>query len=83
MLRPTARALGVGPLHFGVVAVRNIVIGLIMTTCGLLLFMMATLPDVPLREILPLPAVMLAALAVVTRMPDIVLFLSRPFGYEG
>ena len=38
MLLPTAHALGIDPVHFGVVAVVNIMLGLITPPYGLLLF---------------------------------------------
>jgi tripartite ATP-independent transporter DctM subunit len=49
VLLPTAQALGVDPVHFGVVAVMNIMIGLITPPYGLLLFMMVKIAEVPLR----------------------------------
>jgi len=84
---PTAQALGVDPVHFGVVAVVNIMIGLITPPYGLLLFMMVKIADVPLkdivRDILPFLGVMIAALALITFVPELVLFLPRLFGYQG
>ena len=49
VLLPTAQALGIDPVHFGVVAVVNIMIGLVTPPYGLLLFMMVKIADVPLR----------------------------------
>jgi tripartite ATP-independent transporter DctM subunit len=87
VLLPTALALGVDPVHFGVVAVVNIMIGLITPPYGLLLFMMVRVAEVPLkdlvREVLPFLAVVLAALALITLVPDLVLFLPRLMGYRG
>jgi C4-dicarboxylate transporter, DctM subunit len=87
VLLPTAQALGVDPVHFGVVAVVNIMIGLITPPYGLLLFMMVKIAAVPLRaivrDILPFLAVMIGALALITLVPDLVLFLPRLFGYKG
>ena len=77
VLLPTAQALGVDPVHFGVVAVMNIMIGLITPPYGLLLFMMVKIAEVPLRdlvrEVLPFLAVMIGALALITFVPDLVL----------
>jgi C4-dicarboxylate transporter, DctM subunit len=85
VLLPTARVLGIDPVHFGVVAVVNIMIGLITPPYGLLLFMMAKIAEVPLKDlvadIMPLLAVMIAALAAITIFPDLVLWLPRRFGY--
>jgi tripartite ATP-independent transporter DctM subunit len=87
VLLPTAQALGVDPVHFGVVAVVNIMIGLITPPYGLLLFMMVKIADVTLKdlvhEVMPFLAVMLGALALITLVPDLVLFLPRLLGYKG
>jgi C4-dicarboxylate transporter DctM subunit len=87
VLLPTARALGVDSVHFGIVAVVNIMIGLVTPPYGLLLFMMMKIADIPLkdlvREVMPFLAVMLGALALITFVPDLVLFLPRMFGYKG
>ena len=87
VLLPTAVALGIDPVHFGVVAVLNIMIGLVTPPYGLLLFMMTRIADVSLvelvREVMPFLGVMLAALVLVTLLPDVVLFLPRLAGYTG
>ena len=87
VLLPTARALGIDPVHFGVMAVLNIMIGLCTPPYGLLLFMMTKIANVPLgallREVYPFLAVMLAALALVAFWPDFVLMLPRLAGYTG
>jgi tripartite ATP-independent transporter DctM subunit len=84
---PTAVALGIDPVHFGVMAVTNIMLGLITPPYGLLLFMMTKIADVPLRDIvresMPYLYVMFAALALITLVPDTVLFLPRLMGYTG
>jgi C4-dicarboxylate transporter DctM subunit len=87
VLLPTAQALGIDPVHFGVVAVVNIMIGLITPPYGLLLFLMMKIADVTLkdlvREVMPFLLVMIGALAVITFVPDTVLFLPRLMGYKG
>lgn len=87
VLLPTAVALGVDPVHFGVVAVLNIMIGLVTPPYGLLLFMMTKIADISLgelvREMVPFLVVMIGALAIVTLWPDMVLFLPRLAGYTG
>ncbi|MEZ5637717.1 MAG: TRAP transporter large permease [Burkholderiaceae bacterium] len=87
VLLPTAVALGVDPVHFGVVAVLNIMIGLVTPPYGLLLFMMTRIAEVSLgellREVLPFLVVMLASLVLVTLSPDLVLLLPRLAGYGG
>ena len=87
VLLPAAQALGIDPVHFGVVAVVNIMIGLITPPYGLLLFMMVKIAEVPLRdlvrEVMPFLYVMIGALALITLVPDLVLFLPRLLGYKG
>jgi C4-dicarboxylate transporter, DctM subunit len=87
VLLPTAIGLGIDPVHFGVMAVLNIMIGLVTPPYGLLLFMMTKIANVSLgelvRETLPFLAVMLGALALVTLWPGFVLILPRLAGYSG
>lgn len=87
VLLPTAQALGVDPVHFGVMTITNIMLGLVTPPYGLLLFMMSKVAEVPLRdivvEVLPFLWAMLGALAVITLWPGFVLFLPRLMGYQG
>jgi C4-dicarboxylate transporter, DctM subunit len=87
VMLPTATALGVDPVHFGVVAVLNIMLGLVTPPYGLLLFMMTKIANVSMgalvREVMPYLGVMLAALAAITLWPDLVLALPRMAGYKG
>jgi tripartite ATP-independent transporter DctM subunit len=87
VLLPTAQALGIDPVHFGVVAVTNIMIGLVTPPYGLLLFMMTKIANVALRdivrEVMPFLGVMFIALALITYLPGAVLFLPRLMGYTG
>ncbi|HEX2019933.1 MAG TPA: TRAP transporter large permease [Aurantimonas sp.] len=87
VLVPTAQALGVDMVHFGVMVVVNIMLGLITPPYGLLLFIMTNISGASLRsivqDILPFLAALLVALALITFVPDIVLWLPRQFGYQG
>jgi len=87
VLLPTANALGIDPVHFGVVAVVNIMIGLVTPPYGLLLFMMVKIAEVSLkdlvREVMPFLGAMIVALALITYIPSLVLFLPRLMGYQG
>ena len=84
---PTANALGIDMVHFGVVVVVNLMIGLITPPYGLLLFVVANVSRAPLlkiiREILPFLVVLLVSLAFITVVPDFVLWLPRLLGYGG
>ena len=84
---PTAQALGIDLVHFGVVAVVNAMLGLITPPYGLLLFIVASITKQPLirivKDLLPFLAALLVALGVITFVPDFVLFLPRLLGYKG
>lgn len=84
---PTAEALGLDMVHFGVVVVLNIMLGLITPPYGLLLFIMTNIARVPLRhivsDILPFLLAMIVVLMLITFVPDTVLWLPRQFGYQG
>jgi len=87
VLIPTAQSLGIDLVHFGLICVVNIMIGLVTPPYGLLLFMMNKIADVPLgamvREVMPFLYVMLGALAIMTLFPGVVLWLPRLLGYTG
>jgi tripartite ATP-independent transporter DctM subunit len=87
VLVPTAQALGVDMVHFGVMVVVNIMLGLITPPYGLLLFIVAKLSNQPLmavvRDTLPFLVAMVAALGLITYVPELVLWLPRRFGYQG
>ena len=87
VLLPTATALGIDPVHFGVVCVVNIMIGLVTPPYGLLLFLMVKIGQVSLtelvREVIPFLWAMIVALALMTFVPEVVLFLPRLLGYKG
>jgi TRAP-type C4-dicarboxylate transport system permease large subunit len=84
---PTANALGIDMVHFGVVVVVNLMIGLITPPYGLLLFVVANVARAGLlpiiRDIAPFLVVMLTALVLITLLPDAVLWLPRVLGYSG
>jgi tripartite ATP-independent transporter DctM subunit len=87
VLVPAAKALGVDMVHFGVMVVVNIMIGLVTPPYGLLLFIVAKLSNQPLmavvRDTLPFLLAMLAALLAITYFPELVLWLPRQLGYQG
>lgn len=84
---PTAQALGLDMVHFGVVVVVNIMIGLITPPYGLLLFVVSNVARAPLwsiiRDTIPFLMVLIAALILITFVPDAVLWLPRQMGYKG
>jgi tripartite ATP-independent transporter DctM subunit len=84
---PTAKALGVDVVHFGVVVVVNIMIGLLTPPFGLLLFIVANMTKQPLvaivRECAPFIFAAIVVLALITFVPETVLWLPRVMGYKG
>ncbi|MBU3031446.1 TRAP transporter large permease [Paracoccus marinaquae] len=87
VLIPTANALGIDMVHFGVVCVVNIMLGLITPPYGLLLFVMTNISGCSLRrivrEVLPFLMALLVALLLITVLPGLSLWLPRQFGYSG
>ncbi|OWJ79622.1 TRAP transporter large permease [Haematobacter genomosp. 1] len=84
---PAAQALGIDLVHFGVVVVVNIMLGLVTPRYGLLLFIMTNISGSPMKDIirdcLPFLAWMVLCLALITFFPDLVLWLPRLAGYAG
>lgn len=84
---PTARALGIDPVHFGVVAVVNCMIGLITPPYGMLLFVINGVTGIPIKDMvkegLPFLIALLLALVLLTAFPGLVLGLPRLMGYDG
>jgi C4-dicarboxylate transporter DctM subunit len=87
VLIPAAQALGIDLVHFGVVAVVNIMLGLITPPYGMLLFIMTRIAKTPMRaligDVLPFLWVLIGALVLFTFVPETVLWLPRMFGYQG
>jgi TRAP-type transport system large permease protein len=83
---PTAAALGVDPVHFGVVSVVNCMIGLITPPYGILLFVVNGTTGIPVKDIVregvPFFFALLISLITIVVFPDLVLSLPRYFGYH-
>jgi tripartite ATP-independent transporter DctM subunit len=85
MFLPTANALGVDLVHFGVVVVLNMMIGLVTPPFGMLLFVTHALVGIPIRDMLregwPFLAALLVLLLAITVFPQLVLWLPGTMGY--
>ncbi len=85
MLLPAAKLLGVDLVHFGVLVVLNMMIGLIHPPFGMLLFVIKALTGIPIGDMMRegwLFLVMLLSLLVaITVFPEIVLWLPQTMGY--
>jgi len=81
---PAVNALGLDLVHFGVVIIVNLMIGLVTPPYGLLLFVLAALGRVPLveivRDIWVFIVPLILALFAITFVPDLVLALPRALG---
>jgi tripartite ATP-independent transporter DctM subunit len=85
MLMPTVTALGIDPVHFGVVSVVNMMIGLVTPPIGELVFLIAGVTGIRVadisRELWPFLAVLIAILFVLVYVPQITLWLPETMGY--
>ena len=87
LLLPLATAVGVNPLHFGIIMVVNLAIGLITPPVGLDLFVACNIAKINISDIvkalLPLLVATLVALMLITYIPEISLCIPRLFGAAG
>ena len=85
MLLPTVKALGIDLVHFGVLVVLNMMIGLIHPPFGMLLFVTKALTGIPIGEMMkegwPFIVMLLLLLLAMTVFPQIVLWLPQTMGY--
>lgn len=85
MLLPAAKLLGVDLVHFGVVVVVNMMIGLITPPFGMLLFVTNALSGIPIKAMLRegwlFLVMLLVLLLAMTVFPQIVLWLPQSMGY--
>jgi len=85
MLLPAAKLLGVDLVHFGVLVVLNMMIGLIHPPFGMLLFVTKALTGIPIGEMMkegwPFLVMLLCLLVAMTFFPQIVLWLPQTMGY--
>src|SRR5216683_667832 len=85
LVLPVARAVGVDLVHFGVVIVVNMMIGLLTPPYGVLLFVLSGLTGTPVkeivRELVPFILALIAVLFLITFVPSLVLALPMLAGY--
>jgi TRAP-type C4-dicarboxylate transport system permease large subunit len=84
LLLPIATQLGVDPVHFGLVMVLNLMIGLLHPPMGMVLFVLARVAKLSVERttmaILPWLFPLLASLVLLTYVPQIGLWLPRLMG---
>lgn len=85
IIAPIAWALGVNPLHIGLIFCVNLVIGLATPPFGITLFVTSPIAgssvEKTAKEALPFLAVTFAVLLLVTFVPDFALWLPEKLGY--
>src|SRR5436305_8937160 len=85
ILLPVMKAIGVDPVHFGMIMLLNLGIGLITPPVGPTLFVGCAIGKVTMeevsRELWPFYGAMCTALLIVTYFPGLSLWLPRVLGY--
>ena len=83
---PIINQLGIDLVHFGVIIVLNMMIGLSTPPYGMLLYVVSGISGTPLKavikEIIPMIFVIVAVLFLITYIPDLVLFIPKLAGYK-
>ena len=83
ILLPIVKTLGIDPVHFGLVMVLNLMIGLLHPPMGLVLFVLARVAKLSIERttmaILPWLVPLLLSLALVTYFPQMSLWLPKQF----
>jgi tripartite ATP-independent transporter DctM subunit len=72
---------GVDPVHLGIVAIFNLMVGLLTPPMGLALFLISDIAKVSMRDVLrqlvPFYVPLLLTLAIITLLPDLTLWLPK------
>jgi tripartite ATP-independent transporter DctM subunit len=76
---PIITKLNIDPVHFGVIMVLNLMIGLLTPPVGMVLFVLARVANLPFEDVVkataPFLIPLLLVLAIVTFVPSVTLFL--------
>jgi tripartite ATP-independent transporter DctM subunit len=84
ILLPIVLKLGIDPIHFGLIMTLNLMIGLLHPPLGMVLFVLARVAKLSVERttmaILPWLVPLLLALALITFVPEITLWLPRRMG---
>lgn len=85
ILFPMAKAAGVNPIHFGVLVVSNLMIGMLTPPFGMAIYTTQSVGKCKMgnliRQLIPFIAVDLVILVLLTVFPGLSLFLPRLFGF--
>ena len=84
ILMPVSNQLGIDPLHFTLVAVASLGVGLILPPIGILLLVICSITQAPLGEVSramwPYLVILGVCLLFIIAVPSVVLVLPRAFG---
>jgi len=84
ILLPFVLKLGIDPVHFGLIMVLNLMIGLLHPPLGMVLFVLARVSKLSVERttmaILPWLVPLMLALLAITYIPEITLWLPRTMG---
>jgi len=87
ILLPIVLELGIDPIHFGLIMTLNLLIGLLHPPMGMVLFVLARISKLSVERttvaILPWLVPLFVALALITYIPQISLWLPTTFGMAG
>lgn len=79
VLMPVTRSFGIDPVHFGLIMILNLMIGLLTPPVGLVLYVLSGISKVPFekitRAVTPYVLVLTLVLFLITFVPKICLFL--------
>lgn len=80
---PMVTKLGVDPVHFGLITVTNLAIGMCTPPVGITLFVACSIAEISMtqliKSLLPYLAIMIAVLMIITYFPGLVMFLPNLF----
>ncbi|NLM95660.1 MAG: TRAP transporter large permease subunit, partial [Firmicutes bacterium] len=81
VLLPTVTSVGVDPLHFGLVMILNLMIGLLTPPLGMVLNVLVSVSKVPFEDVaratMPFLIPLIVVLFLITYIPGLVLWLPR------
>lgn len=84
ILQPAAAGFGVDPIHFSIIVILNLMVGLNTPPIGTNLFVIASVAKLRLgqvsRALIPFFVIKLVALGIITYVPSLSLALPRAMG---
>ncbi|MFV0407325.1 MAG: TRAP transporter large permease [Propioniciclava sp.] len=85
VLLPVAVSFGIDPVHFGVIMIMNLMLGLLTPPVGSVLYVTSSVTgkpvDVVFKGIIPFLIPLVVVLIIVTLFPEVVMFLPNLLGF--